>query len=126
VGTYGDRGGPAGREGRGRRAAGGDSASPRPVVASLAEATRIMGLEGAIELAGVQAQWEQVAGEAVAAHAWPTALRQGVLTVAVDHHAWAVELRLLSADLLRGLQVPCPTVQAIAVQVSLAPAPRPE
>jgi predicted nucleic acid-binding Zn ribbon protein len=85
-----------------------------------------MGLEGVVELAGVQARWEQVAGEVVAAHAWPTAFHQGLLTVAVDHHAWAVELRLLSADLLRGLQVPCPTVQAIAVQVSLAPAPRPE
>lgn len=83
-----------------------------------------MGLEGALELAGVQAHWEKVVGEAVAAHAWPTALRQGVLTVAVDHHAWAVELRLLSAHLLSVLQVPCPTVQAIAVQVSLAPAPR--
>jgi predicted nucleic acid-binding Zn ribbon protein len=126
VGTYGDRGGHAGHGERGRRAASGDNSGPRPVVASLAEATRILGLEGAVELAGVQAHWEQVAGEAVAAHAWPTALRQGVLTIAVDHHAWAVELRLLSANLLRRLQVPCPTVQAIAVQVSLAPAPRPE
>ena len=54
----------------------------------------MMGLEGALELAEVQAHWEEVAGEAVAAHAWPTALRQGVLTVAVDHHAWAAELRL--------------------------------
>ena len=126
MGSYGDRGGHAGHGEGVRRTAGGDSASPRPVVASLAEATRIMGLEGALELAGVQAHWEKVVGEAVAAHAWPTALRQGVLTVAVDHHAWAVELRLLSAHLLSVLQVPCPTVQAIAVQVSLAPAPRPE
>jgi predicted nucleic acid-binding Zn ribbon protein len=86
----------------------------------------MMGLEGAVELAEVQAHWVEVAGEAVAAHAWPTALRQGVLTVAADHHAWAAQLRLLSAHLLRGLQVPCPTVQAIAVQVSLAAAPRPE
>ncbi len=126
MGTYGGQGRLAGHGGGGRRAARGDSASPRPVVASLAEATRIMGLEGAVELAGVQAHWQEVAGEAVAAHAWPTALRQGVLTVAADHHAWAAELRLLSAHILRGLQVPCPTVQAIAVQVSLAPAPRPE
>ena len=126
MGTYGDRGGLGGHGGRGRRAAGGDNANPRPVVASLAEATRILGLEGAVELAGVQAHWDEVAGEAMAAHAWPTALRQGVLTVAVDHHAWAVELRLLAAHILGALQVPCPTVQAIAVQVSLAPAPRPE
>jgi predicted nucleic acid-binding Zn ribbon protein len=126
VGTYGGQDRLAGHGGGGRKAARGDSASPRPVVASLAEATRIMGLEGAVELAGVQAHWEEVAGEAVAAHAWPTALRQGVLTVTADHHAWAAELRLLSAHILRGLQVPCPTVQAIAVQVSLAPALRPE
>ena len=86
----------------------------------------MMGLEGAVELADVQAHWAQVAGEAVAEHAWPTALRQGVLTVAVDHHAWAAQLRLLSSHLLSGLQVPCPTVQAIAVQVSLTPTPRPE
>jgi predicted nucleic acid-binding Zn ribbon protein len=85
-----------------------------------------MGLEGAVELAAVQSHWAEVAGEAVAAHAWPTALRQGVLTVAADHHAWAAELRLLSSHILRGLQVPCPMVQAIAVQVSLAPASRPE
>ncbi len=86
----------------------------------------MMGLEGAVELADVQAHWAEVAGEAVAQHAWPTGLRQGVLTVAVDHHAWAAQLRLLSSHLLSGLQVPCPTVQAIAVQVSLTPTPRPE
>lgn len=86
----------------------------------------MMGLEGAVELAEVQAHWVDVAGEAVAAHAWPTALRQGVLTVAVDHYAWAAQLRLLSSHLLDGLRVPCPTVQALAIQVSLTAAPRPK
>jgi predicted nucleic acid-binding Zn ribbon protein len=124
--TDGRQGGFGGHGRGGRKAARGDNAGPRPVVASLAEATRMMGLEGAVELAEVQAHWVEVAGEAVAAHAWPTALRQGVLMVAADHHAWAAQLRLLSAHLLRGLQVPCPTVQAIAVQVSLAAVPRPE
>jgi predicted nucleic acid-binding Zn ribbon protein len=85
-----------------------------------------MGLEGAIELTDVQAHWAEVAGAAVAAHAWPSALRNGVLTIAVDHHAWAAELRLLSAHLLQALQASCPTVQAIAVQVSLGPVPRPQ
>lgn len=86
----------------------------------------MMGLEGAVELAEVQGHWVEAAGEAVAAHVWPTALRNGVLTVAVDHHAWAAQLRLLSGHLLRRLQVTCPTVQAIAVQVSFLPASRPE
>jgi len=112
--------------GGGRGGARGDSAGPRPVVASLAEATRMMGMEGAVELADVQAHWVEVAGGAVAVHAWPTALRQGVLTIAVDHHAWAAQLRLLSSHILDGLQVPCPTVQAVVIQVSLNPAPRPK
>ena len=46
MGSYGDRGGHAGHGEGVRRTAGGDSASPRPVVASLAEATRIMGAGG--------------------------------------------------------------------------------
>jgi predicted nucleic acid-binding Zn ribbon protein len=126
VSTDGRQGGVGGRGGGGRRGARGDGLGPRPVVASLAEATRMMGLEGAVELAEVQAHWVEVVGEAVAVHAWPTALRQGVLTIAVDHHAWAAQLRLLSSHIVHGLQVPCPTVQAVAIQVSLTPAPRPE
>lgn len=107
-----------------RSAAGGQprgaSAGPQPVVVSLPEAARMMGLQGAVELAAVQARWAEVAGAAAAAHSWPTSLRHGVLTVAADHHTWAAQLRLLSGQLLAGLQVSCPTVQAIAVQVSLA------
>jgi predicted nucleic acid-binding Zn ribbon protein len=120
VGDDGDPGQTAARSNAARRARRGEDFGPRPVVASLAEATRALGVDGAVELAGVQALWSEVAGEAVAAHAWPVLLRQGVLKVAVDHNAWAVELRLLSADLLQRLRGPCPAVRAIVVQVSPA------
>jgi predicted nucleic acid-binding Zn ribbon protein len=131
VGSEGRRGGAGRREAEVRRpeergAQRRESAGPRPVLASLVEAARIMGADGAVELAGAQAHWPEVAGEAVTAHARPTALRNGVLTVTVDHNAWAVELRLLSGDLLRRLQPSCPTVHAIAVQVSLERPARPE
>jgi predicted nucleic acid-binding Zn ribbon protein len=91
---------------------------PKRVVSSLAAAARTMGAEGALELAAVQRRWPDVAGPQVVAHAWPVALRQGTLSVATDHHAWAAELRLLSGQLVSGLQAVGMPVDAIAVSVS--------
>jgi len=112
-----------GTEGWVRRSTGGKQRArregdPSRVAVSLPEAARLIGAEGAVELAVVRRNWVDVAGSQVAAHAWPAALERGVLTVATDHHAWAVQLRLLSGELLGNLQVSCPSVRAIAVQVS--------
>jgi predicted nucleic acid-binding Zn ribbon protein len=52
-------------------------------------------------LSAVFTGWEDLVGPDVAAHATPRSLRDGVLTVVVDHPAWATSLRMLSADLLR-------------------------
>ena len=52
-------------------------------------------------LGAVFGRWAELVGPDVAAHATPRSLRDGVLTVVVDHPAWATSLRLLSADLLR-------------------------
>ena len=52
-------------------------------------------------LGAVFGRWAELVGPDVAAHATPLSLRDGVLTVVVDHPAWATSLRLLSADLLR-------------------------
>ena len=106
------------RRGAGNRQPARRDGDPRRVAASLQDVARLIGAEGAVELAAVRRNWPHVAGPQVAAHAWPAALERGVLTVATDHHAWAVELRLLSGELLGNLKVSCPSVQAIAVQVS--------
>ncbi len=45
-------------------------------------------------------QWSGVVGESVAAHAIPTALRDGVLNIAAESTAWATQLRLVQAQLL--------------------------
>lgn len=45
-------------------------------------------------------RWEAVVGEQIAAHATPTALNEGVLTVAAESTAWATQLRLVQAQLL--------------------------
>jgi predicted nucleic acid-binding Zn ribbon protein len=98
--------------------AGGQKDDPRRVSVSLPEAARLIGAQGAMELADVQRAWADVVGEQAAAHLQPKAFTGGVLTVAADHHAWGAELRLQASDLLKRLQVPCPSVRSIAVVVS--------
>jgi predicted nucleic acid-binding Zn ribbon protein len=88
------------------------------VAASLPEAARLIGAQGAIELAAVREAWPEVVGLQVAAHAWPRSFATGVLTVAADHHAWATELRLFASELLGRLQAHCPAVRSIVVVVS--------
>lgn len=75
--------------------------APRPV--GLAIAALTAALEPASELARVQRVWEDVAGEAIAAHCSPVSLRGGVLRVACDEAVWAAELELLAPDLLPSL-----------------------
>ena len=77
-----------------------------------------MGAQGAVELSAVRQVWPEIVGTQAAAHLWPKAFVSGVLTVAADHHAWAAELRILASDLLKRLQVPCPSVRSIIVVVS--------
>jgi len=88
------------------------------VTTSLRGAARMLGAEGAVELAAVTSRWAEVAGEHVAAHAWPESLRQGVLTVATDHHAWASELRSLASQLVKRLQAAGLEVGSMTVTVS--------
>ena len=46
------------------------------------------------------AQWQTVVGEQIAAHATPTGLRDGVLSVSAESTAWATQLRMVQAQLL--------------------------
>ncbi|MST32581.1 DUF721 domain-containing protein [Acidimicrobiaceae bacterium USS-CC1] len=73
---------------------------PRPVAASLGRVSERLGLGRPTTLGAVFARWEELVGPDVAAHATPRTLRDGVLTVVVDHPAWASSLRLLAADVL--------------------------
>jgi predicted nucleic acid-binding Zn ribbon protein len=110
-----ERPGPEKRARRERRSGAPD---PTRVAVSLPAAARLLGAEGAVELETVRRNWGDVAGAQVAAHAQPTAFAHGVLTLSADHHAWAAELRLLSAELLKRLQARCPSVRAIVVEVN--------
>jgi predicted nucleic acid-binding Zn ribbon protein len=96
----------------------GKGNEPKRVSASLSEAARLMGAQGAVELSAVRQVWPDIVGPQAAAHLWPKAFVSGVLTVAADHHAWAAELRIIASDLQKRLQVTCPSVRSVIVVVS--------
>jgi predicted nucleic acid-binding Zn ribbon protein len=48
----------------------------------------------------VFARWGEIAGDQIAAHATPTALRDGVLHVSAESTAWATQLRMVQKQLL--------------------------
>jgi predicted nucleic acid-binding Zn ribbon protein len=91
---------------------------PRRVSSFLVDAARDLGVEGAVKVAALSSRWAEIVGQAVADHTFPRTVREGVLDVVADHHAWAAQLRLLSAELVRKVQVVSPDVVAINVHVS--------
>jgi predicted nucleic acid-binding Zn ribbon protein len=75
--------------------------APRPLSQVLAGFTAT--LAPASPLALVQASWETVVGEAIAAAAQPVAERDGVLTVRCEAAVWAQELDLMAPALIERL-----------------------
>jgi predicted nucleic acid-binding Zn ribbon protein len=51
-------------------------------------------------LSAVFTRWEEIVGPGLARHVRPLRLSGGVLVVAVDHPAWATQVRSLGASLL--------------------------
>jgi predicted nucleic acid-binding Zn ribbon protein len=79
---------------------------PRPVRRlreSLAEVAADLRLDDPGTVGGVLNAWEEAVGRAVAGHARPRTLRQGVLVVEVDSPEWATQLRYLEEEILRRL-----------------------
>jgi predicted nucleic acid-binding Zn ribbon protein len=77
---------------------------PRRLVDSLDVVARRIGAPPTEVLTTVFAHWVELVGDDIAAHATPKLLRGGVLTVVVDHPAWATQLRFLSATLLEQIR----------------------
>lgn len=45
-------------------------------------------------------RWPHVVGEDIAAHADPTGLKDGVLSISAESTAWATQLRLMQSQIL--------------------------
>jgi predicted nucleic acid-binding Zn ribbon protein len=61
---------------------------------------RSRGWSGRVAEGTVFGRWRAVVGDQIAAHATPTALHDGVLTVSAESTAWATQLRMVQAQLI--------------------------
>lgn len=79
---------------------GPDARDPQPL-GSLARAlARKRGWSAQVAEGTVLGNWATVVGHQIADHAVPTALNDGVLSVAAESTAWATQLRMIQSQLL--------------------------
>ena len=87
----------AGRAGRGRRE------DPQPLGVAIEGLLDDQGWRTPAAVGSVFGRWEQIVGEALAAHTRPGGFTDGELLVIADSTAWATQVRLLRAQLIRRL-----------------------
>jgi predicted nucleic acid-binding Zn ribbon protein len=113
-------GGGASRAGRGRRE------DPQPLGAAIEGLLDDQGWRTSAAVGSVFGRWEQMVGEALAAHTRPGGFTDGELLVIADSTAWATQVRLLRAQLVRRLNAELGpgTVTGVKVRGPLPPQQR--
>ena len=108
----------ASRAGRGRRE------DPQPLGAAIEGLLDDQGWRTSAAVGSVFGRWEQIVGEALAAHTRPGGFTDGELLVIADSTAWATQVRLLRAQLIRRLnsELGDGTVTGVKVRGPDAPA----
>lgn len=95
---------PAPRRVAGQRRAwsgpGPDVRDPQPLGRLASDLAKKRGWSGQVAEGTVLGNWSTVVGRQIADHATPTALNEGVLSVAAESTAWATQLRMIQAQLL--------------------------
>jgi predicted nucleic acid-binding Zn ribbon protein len=86
---------------RGYSGPGPDPRDPQPIGSVLNRLIKARGWQRPAAEAMVFGAWERVVGPDVAQHSRPVKLQDGELTVEAESTAWATQLRLLAASLLR-------------------------
>ena len=77
-----------------------DARDPQPLGRAASELAKTRGWSPRVAEGSVFARWSEVAGEQIAEHATPTALRDGVLHISAESTAWATQLRMVQKQLL--------------------------
>jgi predicted nucleic acid-binding Zn ribbon protein len=120
--------GRAGRRGARRPGAGSGArpgfalqprrADPQPLGAAINHLLDAEGWGLAAATGSVFGRWAQIVGADLAAHTTPESLSDGELTVTADSTAWATQVRLLAAQLVRRLNMELGdgTVQRVKVR----------
>src|SRR4029077_7385143 len=113
-------GGGASRAGRGRRE------DPQPLGAAIEGLLDDQGWRTSAAVGSVFGRWEQIVGEALGAHTRPGGFTDGELLVIADSTAWATQVRLLRAQLVRRLNAELGpgTVTGVKVRGPLPPQQR--
>lgn len=101
-GVTGGSGGAAGSSGA-SRAGRGRREDPQPLGVAIEGLLDDQGWRTSAAVGSVFGRWEQIVGEALAAHTRPGGFADGELLVIADSTAWATQVRLLRAQLIRRL-----------------------
>lgn len=80
-----------------------DDRDPQPLGAAVDRLVDEHGWEPELSVHAVVARWDEIVGSDVAAHVRPESYADGVLTVRAATTAWATQMRLLAATLVRTL-----------------------
>lgn len=94
---------------------------PKGIAESLRKLTKDLGLTDPDVLVRLRRHWADVVGDAVAQHATPSSLRDGVLTVTVDAPQWATQVRYLATEVKQGLSERGIEVGELQVRVGRGP-----
>ena len=79
---------------------GPDSRDPQVLGSATHDLARNRGWSPRVAQGAVFGRWRAVVGDQIAAHASPTSLHDGILTVSAESTAWATQLRMVQAQLL--------------------------
>ncbi|WP_297595532.1 DUF721 family protein [Mycobacterium sp.] len=79
---------------------GPDVRDPQPLGRLTRDLAKKRGWSAQVAEGTVLGNWTSVVGHQIADHAAPTALNDGVLSVAAESTAWATQLRMIQAQLL--------------------------
>ncbi len=92
---------------------------PKPLGTSLDAVSRKLGMRDARGLGRLFSHWEELVGPAIALHVTPVRLDAESLVVAVDHPAWATQVRQLGEELLDRVseETGCPRPGRVEIRV---------
>jgi predicted nucleic acid-binding Zn ribbon protein len=113
----------SGAPGAGWSGPAGDDRDPQPLGSTV---DRLVGEHGwgeDIAVHGVIARWDEMVGPDIASHVRPDRYDNGVLTVRADSTAWATQVRMLAADIVKRLnrEIGDGTVRSVTVLAPDAP-----
>lgn len=97
---------------------------PQPLQAAIDGLLDDQGWQTAAAVGSVFGRWEQIVGHDLAAHTQPGGFTDGELVVIADSTAWATQVRLLSATLVRRLNTELGHGTVIRVKVHGPTPPR--